>query len=84
MHALHLDESGELMRQAKRKLRNDEMREEYDFSKGIRGKYYKEYMKGTNVVVLDPDVAKVFRNSKEVNSILRTLTKIASQKARTT
>jgi hypothetical protein len=72
------------MRQAKRKLRNDEMREEYDFSKGIRGKYYKEYMKGTNVVVLDPDVAKVFRNSKEVNSILRTLTKIASQKARTT
>lgn len=84
MHVLHLDESGELMRQAKRRLRNDEMREEYDFSRGIRGKYYKEYMKGTNVIVLDPDVAKVFKNSKEVNSILRTLTRIASQKARTT
>ena len=38
----------------------DEMRPEYDFSGGVRGKFYKEYMKGTNVVLLDPDVAEVF------------------------
>ncbi len=72
------------MKQARRRPRNDEMREEYDFSKGIRGKYYRQYMKGTNIIVLDPDVAKVFKDSKEVNSILRALAKIASQKTRTT
>ncbi len=55
------------------------MRAEYDFSKGIRGKYYKKFMKGTNVVVLDPDVAKVFTDSKQVNEILRSITKIARQ-----
>ena len=62
------------------------MRAEYDFSNGIRGKYAKLYAKGTNIIVLDPDVAKVFKNSKEVNSILRSLAKIANQKvkARTT
>jgi hypothetical protein len=55
------------------------MRAEYDFSKGIRGKYYKRFMKGANVVVLDPDVAKVFTNSKQVNDVLRTITRIARQ-----
>ena len=62
-----------------RKSEDTEMRAEYDFSKGIRGKYYKKFMKGTNVVVLDPDVAKVFTNSKQVNEILRSITKIARQ-----
>ena len=62
-----------------RKSEDTEMRAEYDFSKGIRGKYYKKFMKGTNVVVLDPDVAKVFTNSKQVNDVLRTITKIATQ-----
>jgi hypothetical protein len=55
---------------------NDEMRAEYDFdySKGVRGKYYKRLIKeGSNVVVLDPDVAKAFRTSKEVNEALRSL-----------
>ncbi len=56
-----------------------EMRAEYDFSKGIRGKYYERFMKGTNVVVLDPDVAKVFTVSKQVNEILRSITRIARQ-----
>ena len=55
------------------------MRAEYDFSRGIRGKYYKRFMKGANVVVLDPDVAKVFTNSKQVNDVLRTISKIARQ-----
>jgi hypothetical protein len=55
------------------------MRPEYDFSKGVRGKYYKKFTKGTNVVVLDPDVAKVFRSSEQVNKILRTIGRIAKQ-----
>jgi hypothetical protein len=51
----------------------DEMRAEYDFSGGVRGKFYQEYIKGTNVVLLDPDVAEVFRDSETVNQALRTL-----------
>ena len=47
------------------------MRVEYDFSRGKRGKYARRYAEGTNVVVLDPDVAKVFPNSKSVNISLR-------------
>ena len=58
------------------------MRAEYDFSKGVRGKYLNYSPKGQNIIVLDPDVAEVFKNSKEVNSILRTLTRIAAQKAK--
>ncbi len=55
----------------------DEMRDEYDFSGGVRGKFYKEYMKGTNVVLLDADVAEVFHDSETVNQALRTLITIA-------
>jgi hypothetical protein len=47
------------------------MRKEYDFSQGKRGKYGRRYAEGTNVVVLEPDVAKVFSNSKSVNVSLR-------------
>jgi hypothetical protein len=50
---------------------NDNMREYYDFSKGVRGKYAKRYKKGSNVVVLEPDVAKRFPNSDSVNKALR-------------
>ena len=44
------------------------MRPEYDFSGAIRGKYYRRYLESTNVVVLDPDVAKRFKNSTAVNA----------------
>jgi hypothetical protein len=54
------------------------MREEYDFSHGGRGKYARRYARGTNVVVLEPDVARVFSNSKSVNVSLR---KIIRQQA---
>jgi len=47
------------------------MRDEYDFSQGKRGKYARRYAEGTNVVVLDPDVARAFPNSKAVNLSLR-------------
>jgi hypothetical protein len=60
---------------------NDEMRPEYDFSGGVRGKYYEAYKQSTNVVVLDPDVAEVFRDSASVNEALRLLTKIAKSTA---
>ncbi|KAM3099517.1 hypothetical protein ACKFKF_14595 [Phormidesmis sp. 146-12] len=56
---------------------NDEMRPEYDFAGGVRGKYYEAYKQSINVVVLDPDVAEVFRDSASVNEALRVLTKIA-------
>lgn len=55
----------------------DTMREEYDFSGGVRGKHYEAYRQGTNLVLLEPDVAKVFKDSATVNSALRMLAKIA-------
>jgi len=55
----------------------EEMRAEYDFSGGVRGKYYKQYTEGTNVVLLEPDVAEVFRDSESVNQALRVLIDIA-------
>ncbi|NQU40728.1 MAG: hypothetical protein HQ523_12310 [Lentisphaerae bacterium] len=51
----------------------DEMRAEYDFSKGVRGKYAKQYAEGTNVVVLEPDIAREFPNAESVNEALRSL-----------
>ena len=47
------------------------MRDEYDFSKGIRGKYAKRYPEGATVVVLDPDVAREFPDATAVNEALR-------------
>jgi hypothetical protein len=50
---------------------NDEMLDEYDFSEGVRGKYVERLKKGSNVVVLDPDVAREFDSPEEVNRALR-------------
>ncbi len=53
---------------------SDDLRPEYDLSKltgGVRGKYYERYKQGTNVVLLEPDIAKVFRDSATVNEALR-------------
>ena len=58
------------------------MLNEYDFSKGIRGKYSKRYAQGTNLVMLSPDVAKIFRDSESVNEALRALAKIAHGKGK--
>lgn len=65
-------ESVSLMKKSSKPTRN-EMREEYDFSQGERGKYARRFGQGTNVVILDPDVAKKFPNSKSVNASLRKL-----------
>jgi hypothetical protein len=60
---------------------NDEMRPEYDFLGGVRGKYYEAYMQSSNVVILEPDVAEIFRDSASVNEALRLLAKIAKSVA---
>lgn len=55
------------------------MRDEYDFSKGVRGQHYQAYQEGTNIIVLDADVAEVFKDSASVNAALRMLVKIAKE-----
>ncbi len=57
----------------KRMSKDPDMLEEYDFSGGIRGKYAKRYEKGTNVVVIDPDVASIFPDHDAVNDALRSI-----------
>ena len=47
------------------------MKDHYDFSKGEKGKYAERYKEGTNMVLLDPDVAKEFPNDASVNEALR-------------
>ena len=55
------------------------MRPEYDFSDGVRGKYAEQFRKGTNVVLLDPEVAKAFPDSKSVNDALRAILAVATR-----
>ena len=70
------------MKKGSSKKKKDEMLDEYDFSKGIRGKYAVKYSKGSNVVVLDPDVVKVFSDANEVNKALRGLAEIIQSKVK--
>jgi hypothetical protein len=56
------------------------MRDEYDFSRGVRGKYAARYARGTNVVVLDADVARLFPNSEAVNRALRAIARVAPRR----
>ena len=57
----------------------DDLRPEYDFSGGVRGKHRAAYKAGTNVVLLDADVAKAFPDSASVNRALRLLLEIADK-----
>jgi hypothetical protein len=61
------------MKKASDKAAEPEMRAEYDFSRGVRGKYARRYAQGSNVVVLEADVAKAFPNAEAVNDSLRAL-----------
>jgi hypothetical protein len=56
--------------------KDSEMLEEYDFSQGIKGKYAGKYAEGTNVVVIEPDIAKIFSDHNSVNQALRSLAAI--------
>ena len=70
------------MKSPKKKAAGSEMRAEYDFSKGVRGKYAKRFSEGSNVVVLDPDVAEMFPDSKIVNDTLRAVARIAQKRTK--
>ena len=59
---------------------DDNMRREYDFSKGVRGKYATRYASGTNVVVLEPDVAREFPTDEDVNETLRAVAKLLNRR----
>jgi hypothetical protein len=60
----------------KRMPKDPDLLEEYDFSQGVQGKYAKRYAAGTNVVIIEPDVAKVFPDHDSVNQALRSLVEI--------
>ena len=57
-------------------LKDPDMLEEYDFSDAVQGKYAKRYAQSTNVVVIEPDVAKIFPDHDSVNQALRSLADI--------
>ena len=57
----------------------DEMREEYDFSDAVKGKHHRAYQEGSNVVLLEPDVAEKFKDSQSVNHALRMLISLAGR-----
>ena len=60
----------------------DEIRKEYrreDLGKGVRGKYFEEYKKGTNLILLSPDVAAAFPDDDAVNTALRNLLQLAKK-----
>ena len=66
------DVSGKPTKKAAPKARSsDGLRAHYDFTKGVRGKYAKRFSGGTNLVRLEPDVARVFKTSRAVNRVLR-------------
>jgi hypothetical protein len=69
------------MNQETNKETDPDMLDEYDFSHGVRGKYVERLAKGSNVIVLDPDVAQVFPDSESVNQALRALAEIIRNQA---
>ena len=67
-----------------KRMRNDpDLLQEYDFSKGVRGKYAKRYAEGANVVVIEPDVAEYFPDHQAVNESLRSIIAIIRRQSKT-
>ena len=60
-----------------------EMRPEYDFSKGVRGKYAARYASGTNIVPIDPDLQDVFPDARSVNRVLRAIAQAVRSRRKT-
>jgi hypothetical protein len=67
------------MKKAPSQHRTSEVRAEYDFSGGVRGKYVGRYRRGINVVLIDAELAAAFPDSKSVNDALRALVAIAAR-----
>lgn len=77
------EKDGVYLRKKSQIKTGDDLRPEYDLTRlkgGLKGKYAKLYAQGSNVVALDPDVAKVFRTSKAVNRSLRALIEVVHLK----
>jgi hypothetical protein len=75
------------MRKPLTKRRNDDLRPEYDLTQlkgGVRGKYYRQASAGTNLVLLEPDVARAFPDSNSVNRALRLLQEVAAKSSKST
>jgi len=70
------------MKKARRRKASDELRPHYDFSQGVQGKYAGRLDRDAIIVVLEPDVAKVFQTSESVNKALRALLEIVPSKKR--
>ena len=73
------------MRKESAKQGSDDLRPEYDLARlkgGVRGKYHKQATAGTNLVLLDPDVARAFPDSSSVNRALRLLQEVATKSSR--
>ena len=74
-----------MKKKTEKKVRRDELRREYDFSKlkgRVRGKYFERYQAGTNLVLLSPDVAKYFPDEQSVNKALRALIESPKRRSR--
>jgi uncharacterized DUF497 family protein len=80
MRELLLVRKEKLMKKGNNRKKKAEMLNEYDFRQGVRGKYAARYAKGSNVVVLEPDVVKIFQNSESVNRALRGLAEIINSR----
>jgi len=65
-----------------KKKASDNLLPEYDFSKGKRSKYAARFAAGSNIVVLAPDMVKLFPDSESVNETLRAVVKIAKRTRR--
>jgi len=72
---------GKDMNQEQNNESDQDMLDEYDFSGGVRGKYVDRFAQGCNVIVLDPDVARIFPDSESVNHALRALAAIIQNQA---
>lgn len=70
------------MKKASRGKSDGELRAEYDFSGGIRGKHAKRYAEGTNIIRLDPQVSEFFHNDeRSVNQFLRSIIQVLKHKS---
>jgi hypothetical protein len=73
-----------MKKSANKRTATGELRKDYDLSKlpGVRGKYFERYRRGTNLVLLSPDVAEYFPDEKSVNTALRSLIRVGKRSSR--
>lgn len=72
------------MKKASAERQNDDLRPDYDLARlagGVRGKYYRQAVGGTNLILIEPELARVFRDSESVNRALRLLMETATASA---